>query len=80
MVDDIGQYIEAVTVSAMAAQSPLSIALSSDATVLMPSNDEEGALHVDSTVLMPHVDLTVEDNPCMQVESIIGRRRMPYSH
>jgi hypothetical protein len=47
----------------------LLIASSLDTTVVMPSNDEGSPLDVDSTVLMPHVDLTVEDMPRMQVES-----------
>jgi hypothetical protein len=69
MENDIGRYIEAETTPAMA-QSPLSIASSSDTTVVMPSDDEGSPLDVDSTVvLMPHLDLTDEDNPRMQVES-----------
>jgi hypothetical protein len=69
MEDDIGRYVEAATTPAMA-QSPLTIASSSDTTVVMPSDDEGSPLDIDSaTVLMPHMDLTVEDNPRMQVES-----------
>jgi hypothetical protein len=68
MEDNIGRYIEAATTPAMA-QSPLLIASSSDTTAVMPSNDEGSPLDVDYTVLMPHMDLNVEDNPRMQVES-----------
>jgi hypothetical protein len=58
--DSIRQHIEAVTAEEAAdamAQPPVSIASSSDSTVLMPSDDEEApVLDVDSTsVLMPHV-------------------------
>jgi hypothetical protein len=53
MEDDIWQYVEAATTPAMA-QSPLSIASSSDTTVVMPSDDKGSPLDVDSaTVLMP---------------------------
>jgi hypothetical protein len=65
MVYDIGQYVEDAIASAMD-QSPLSIASDSDATVLMPSDDEEAPPDLNSTVLKPGVDLTVEDEPPTQ--------------
>jgi hypothetical protein len=65
MVYDIGQFVDDAIDSAMD-QSPLLLASDSDATVLMPSDDEEPPLDLNSTVLMPGVDLTVEDEPPTQ--------------
>jgi hypothetical protein len=77
MEHDIRQEIEAMTASAMAHQPPISIASDLDATVPMPSSeDEEAPLDVDSsTVLtMPNVGLPVEDNPDIQEEESKGEQ------
>jgi hypothetical protein len=60
MEDNAGRYIKGVTASAMT-QSLISIALSSNQTVLLPSG-KEVPVDVDYTVLMPNVDLPMEDN------------------
>jgi hypothetical protein len=77
---NIQRYVQDATLPAMA-QSPLSIALPSDATVLMPSNDEEAPLGLISTLLMPDVDLIVKDDPPTQQQGpIITRSALKHIH